>query len=79
MEEIKEDGKIHTIFNQTLTRTGRLSSERPNLQNIPVRDEEGKEVAGVQMKMNGHIHGQICLCIRIMQVFMIRNVCHHTM
>lgn len=36
------DGKIHAIFNQALTQTGRLSSSEPNLQNISVRDEEGK-------------------------------------
>ena len=49
---ILEDGKIHTIFKQNFARTGRLSSTEPNLQNIPVRDEEGKKIRRAFLPQN---------------------------
>lgn len=44
LKVIGEDGRIHSCFNQTETRTGRISSTEPNLQNIPVRQELGREM-----------------------------------
>ena len=41
---IQKDGRIHTLYNQCATQTGRLSSSEPNLQNISVRDEQGREI-----------------------------------
>lgn len=48
------DGKIFTTFNQTMTQTGRLSSSSPNLQNISIRNEEGKEIRKAFVAPSGH-------------------------
>lgn len=54
-EQLFPDNKIHTIYKQTLTHTGRLSSVDPNLQNIPVRSEEGKLIRKAFVSHNGYL------------------------
>lgn len=51
----KSTGRIHTSFNQAVASTGRLSSNNPNLQNIPVRDERGREIRKAFVPAKGHV------------------------
>jgi DNA polymerase-1 len=51
----RKTGRIHTSFNQAVAATGRLSSNNPNLQNIPVRDERGREIRKAFIPANGHV------------------------
>ena len=52
---IQDDGRIHCVFNQTGAATGRLSSERPNMQNIPIRTEEGRTIRRAFKAEDGHL------------------------
>ena len=55
IKEIREDGRIHTTFQNLVTATGRLSSTEPNLQNIPVRTDLGAEIRKMFVPREGHV------------------------
>lgn len=55
LSEVAPDGRIHATFNQTVARTGRLSSDRPNLHNIPVRSDEGRQFRRVFVPAPGYV------------------------
>jgi DNA polymerase I len=54
LAEVADDGRIHATFHQTVARTGRLSSEEPNLHNIPIRTEEGRQFRRAFIPADGH-------------------------
>jgi DNA polymerase-1 len=54
LAEVADDGRIHATFNQTVARTGRLSSDAPNLHNIPVRTEGGRRFRAAFVPAEGH-------------------------
>ena len=54
LREVKKDNKIHSVFNQTETKTGRISSEKPNIQNIPIRTPLGSQLRNFFVARENH-------------------------
>ncbi len=54
IKSVSDDGRIHTTYNQTIAATGRISSTDPNLQNIPIRTDEGRRIREVFVVGNGY-------------------------
>ncbi len=55
LEKVRESGRVHTRFNQAVAATGRLSSSEPNLQNIPIRTEYGRQIRRAFVPAAGHV------------------------
>lgn len=55
LEKVRESGRVHTRFNQAVAATGRLSSSEPNLQNIPIRTEYGRQIRRAFIPAAGHV------------------------
>ena len=70
LKVIQPDNKIHTRYVQTLTQTGRLSSVDPNLQNIPIRLEEGRKRESVRTKRDNWL-------ISLLITLKLSYVCSH--
>ncbi len=71
LAEVAPDGRIHATFNQTVARTGRLSSDAPNLHNIPVRSEEGRRFRRAFVPAEGFI-----LCVADYNQIELRCIAH---
>ena len=55
LKQVREDGRVHSVFKQTETRTGRISSTEPNMQNIPVRKEIGRNMRRFFVAKDGYV------------------------
>ena len=88
---VMDDGKIHTIYKQSVARTGRLSSAEPNLQNIPIRGEEGRKIrkafvpsensvilSGDYSQIELRILAHISKCDKLIKAFKEREDIHTT-